>query len=235
MEKMNLLIRKLEKNKTSGINDLITLTESPIEKIFLLCILNFVEESIKNEFISRIGINGYSYINNAKPENDYHDNSVVGLKLISVGTGVSVNYPNGIPMADGSFSKTSNNPLRRKATIQRSESSNHFSYIQELLFFPQYQVQVNKRDFRIDFAFLLYESINHESKLMKKLAVECDGYNYHSSHTHFKRDRERARLLQKDDWTIIRYSGSDINVEFFNNYEKEIVEIFDQMGFGVFN
>lgn len=235
MDKVNTLITDLERLSKSSRNDLLSLAESPIEKIFLLYVLNFIENAIMDEFYSRISISGYSYIKNVDFESQFMGDKAIGLQLTSAGTGARVNYPNGIPMSDGTFKEVSNNSLRRKVSTIDSDKNDNFSYIQHLSFYPQYEVQLKEKNYRLDFAFLIYESIEHKSTLVKKIGVECDGYDYHSSPSQFKRDRERGRLLQNNDWTIIRYSGSDINQRLFKNYKKEIEEIFDMMGFGVFN
>lgn len=235
MDKVKILTKNLVQTQNKGRENLLSLTESPIEKIFLLYVLNFIENAAAHEFYSKIHINGYSFIDNSEPENQFSGDKAIGLEIISCGTGVKVYYPNGIPLSDGRFINIEKNYFRREKSLIYAEDNAHFSYIQSLLFYPQYQVQIGQTNYRLDFAFLLHESINHESTLVKKVGIECDGYDYHSSPKQFKRDRERGRQLQKNDWTIIRYSGSDINMRLYQNYKEEIEEIFDLMGFGISN
>lgn len=61
---------------------------------------------------------------------------------------------------------------------------------------PQYVVG----GFRLDIAFPDY-----------KLAIECDGQEYHSSNEARFRDTERDQVLRREGWTTIRFSGSQIH------------------------
>lgn len=44
----------------------------------------------------------------------------------------------------------------------------------------------------------------------KKIAIELDGYEYHSSKEQFTADRKRQRELERQGWRFIRFSGSEI-------------------------
>jgi len=64
----------------------------------------------------------------------------------------------------------------------------------------EYPAQVPGRKFRIDIAFV-----------EKRLAVECDGWQYHSKFLEdFKRDRRRQNLLVTHGWRILRFTAEDI-------------------------
>jgi len=52
---------------------------------------------------------------------------------------------------------------------------------------------------RLDFAFP-----------EKKLAVECDGYRYHSSPAQKEHDRKRDAFLRENGWRVIRFSAQEI-------------------------
>lgn len=43
-----------------------------------------------------------------------------------------------------------------------------------------------------------------------KIIVECDGFQYHSDKKSFTQDRIRDRVLQKQGFQVLRYSGSEI-------------------------
>lgn len=43
-----------------------------------------------------------------------------------------------------------------------------------------------------------------------KLVVECDGFKYHKDKESFTKDRVRDRLLQKEGYQVLRFSGSEI-------------------------
>lgn len=45
----------------------------------------------------------------------------------------------------------------------------------------------------------------------RRIAIECDGYEYHHTRDQIARDRKRERILQAKGWTVIRFSGSEIH------------------------
>ena len=234
MKGVNTLKKRLEVQRKKVLDDLLAMTESPIEEMFLLYLLNFLEKSIYEQSdFNELSISGYSYISVDPVVHAMNERTKVGINVINAGTGFSIEYPKGVPMSDGTFVELTTNHIKRSKSLQESSSSNCFSFIQDLHIYPQYEVDVCEKSFRLDFALLLYESINHEMKLVKKMGIECDGYDYHASPEQFNRDRKRARLLQQDDWIIVRYSGSEINQMQGDNYDKEIFRLFDMLGFGI--
>ncbi|MBS7531101.1 DUF559 domain-containing protein [Hazenella sp. IB182353] len=60
------------------------------------------------------------------------------------------------------------------------------------------QVKVDK--YRIDIAIPKY-----------KIAIECDGKAFHSSHYDKKRDRYKDEILRAHGWTVLRFTGTTIN------------------------
>lgn len=65
----------------------------------------------------------------------------------------------------------------------------------------EYPAQVPGRKFRIDIAF--------KNEL---LAVECDGWCFHSKFLEdFKRDRRRQNLLVTHGWRVLRFTAADIH------------------------
>jgi len=88
----------------------------------------------------------------------------------------------------------------------------------------------------LDFAFLLNEGNNEGVETRKKVAIECDGYDFHSTPQQFNKDRERQRLLSSNDWIVLNYSGSQINGGKID-FREEFNRIFSILGFsghGVF-
>ena len=43
-----------------------------------------------------------------------------------------------------------------------------------------------------------------------KIAIYCDGYEYHSGRDSFQKDRQQSRELQLQGWSVLRFSGSEI-------------------------
>ena len=54
--------------------------------------------------------------------------------------------------------------------------------------------------YRLDFALLRY-----------KIAIECDGKQWHSSPKQKAHDRKRDAYLRSRGWKVLRFSGSSIN------------------------
>ena len=52
--------------------------------------------------------------------------------------------------------------------------------------------------------------INDELKKEVKIAIECDGHDFHSSKEQIRKDSMRTRKLMSQGWRVIRYSGSEI-------------------------
>lgn len=107
-----------------------------------------------------------------------------------------------------------------KCTINRSEgislnSSDNRLIFRDIEVRPQYYETVGQNLYRIDIAFILNRRDwynNNEIIETKKIAIECDGYDYHSSPDQKREDDIRARKLKRVGWKeILRYSGSEIN------------------------
>jgi hypothetical protein len=66
----------------------------------------------------------------------------------------------------------------------------------------QHPVSVNGERFRLDFAYP-----------DEMVAIEYDGWDWHSSRTAFDRDRRRDRLLQLAGWTVLRVTSRTPDAE----------------------
>jgi len=62
-----------------------------------------------------------------------------------------------------------------------------------------YQHEVLGGKYRLDFAYL-----------PAQIAIELDGYEWHSTREQFTRDRQRQRELERYGWRFIRFSGQEI-------------------------
>jgi very-short-patch-repair endonuclease len=70
---------------------------------------------------------------------------------------------------------------------------------------PQVPVTFGDKRYRLDFAI-------RDREFDWKIAIECDGHNFHErTPEQAQRDRERDRLLQIDGWTVLRFTGTEIN------------------------
>ncbi|WP_088032758.1 endonuclease domain-containing protein [Evansella clarkii] len=62
------------------------------------------------------------------------------------------------------------------------------------------RTQIPAGPYRIDIAFPAY-----------KLAIECDGKQYHSGAANKARDRRKDTYLRRNGWQVLRFSGRKIN------------------------
>lgn len=61
---------------------------------------------------------------------------------------------------------------------------------------PQHRVSVDGRTFRLDFAYVA-----------ERVAIECDGFDYHRTRGVFDDDRRRDNLLRVAGWTVLRFTS----------------------------
>lgn len=83
----------------------------------------------------------------------------------------------------------------------------------EIEFYPQHEVLINNKKYRLDIAIFLITKYyqTDEIYITKKIAIECDGYDYHKQPKKFKEDKIRERALKANGWKeVLRYSGSEI-------------------------
>lgn len=95
---------------------------------------------------------------------------------------------------------------------------------------PQYLVKIDNIEYRLDIAIILNrKTFNGKIMESKKVALECDGYDYHSSPEQKRNDDIRTRKLKKSGWKeVLRYSGRELynlNKHEVDSLFKEIVEV----------
>lgn len=90
---------------------------------------------------------------------------------------------------------------------------------------PQYEVKLSE-SYRLDFALLAFHY--EYNKLVKetKVAIECDGFEYHSTKKNLTKDNKKHRTLQLNNWKTYRMSGSEI---FGIDSNKKIADIINDM------
>ena len=65
----------------------------------------------------------------------------------------------------------------------------------------------------------------------KKIALECDGEEFHSRPEDVMNDMSRQSVLERNGWRFIRLRGS----EFFRNEEKAMERVYRELaGFGIY-
>ena len=54
-----------------------------------------------------------------------------------------------------------------------------------------------------------------------RIAIYCDGYEYHWERDPFQKDRQQARALQLQGWLVLRFAGSEI----LNNTDAVVLTV----------
>ncbi|WP_405326243.1 hypothetical protein [Leeuwenhoekiella sp. LLG6367-2.1] len=76
---------------------------------------------------------------------------------------------------------------------------------------PQLEEYSDDNKYSIDIAIKL-RTFQNDGTFIKenKVAIECDGHDFHSNKIQIEKDNKRARSLRNKDWCVLRYSGSEI-------------------------
>lgn len=86
----------------------------------------------------------------------------------------------------------------------------------DLNFQTQYEVEANGKKYRADFlvtgeTLTFTEDGYPDNEVISEIIVECDGFAYHSSKEQIERDNRRDRNLKSAGYTVLHFSGSEIN------------------------
>jgi very-short-patch-repair endonuclease len=221
------------------IDEVLSMCESEIEKLMLLHLYRYFQtfymqvggmklfnkysplipfkeyEDIEDEII--LGDPDVSTFENLKLEKrvrkyNYRDESYHFLK--NIGFKVANSFFEGL-----SLDSKSNSPLIDELV------SREFEVI------PQYPVSVDGIEYRLDIAIILNrKTVDGKVIESKKVALECDGYDYHSSPMQKRNDDIRTRKLKKSGWKeVLRYSGKELHslksIKEVHSLFEEIIEI----------
>lgn len=218
----------------TGIQNVIEICESPIEQIFLLNFLKF--STCLNEGDDPT-FNNLTFISTTIDPKDADNQSNLGNNSCSDSVPRTHEKLIGFQLV-GEWETWDWSDLENGTA---KEIRKYFEV------FPQYEIDINGNNFRIDIAIIMKRmhfteggwmdeafrrSENLHAKLLskRKIAIECDGHEFHSSKEQKARDNKRSRLLQSDGWRVLRYSGSEINsfekVKQFNKIMSEIMDVF---------
>lgn len=172
---------KREKNFETNLDYLLSLCESDIEKQFLLQIIFHLESHTASALESVSLYNSVTFLDDV-----HNDNYIAGIEF-DYGQEHNKTEILTIPLA-----------------------SNYYIVIRV---YPQFKVIVNNIAYRLDFAFYVERWHIKDDTLYetRKIAIECDGYDYHKNPDKFKQDKIRERALKSVGWKdVLRYSGSEI-------------------------
>jgi very-short-patch-repair endonuclease len=89
---------------------------------------------------------------------------------------------------------------------------------------PQTELNIQGKKYILDFGVIVTNLYNPDSKELK-IAIECDGHEYHSTKESIRNDNFRMRQIATEGWQFMRYSGSEINSFSTTNFQNEIAKI----------
>jgi very-short-patch-repair endonuclease len=183
-------ISKIHDNTSNYIKEYLKLCETEIEKIFLVNLFQYF-------FEEKFSLKTYHYeyynpefieFDDFHPYFEYENEHTFDCNLA------------GVVMTE------------RKEKITHTIKSEWEKEItlKKYTFIPQYKLVIADNNYRLDFALIYEIFINDELKKEVKIAIECDGHDFHSSKEQIRKDSMRTRKLMSQGWRVIRYSGSEI-------------------------
>jgi very-short-patch-repair endonuclease len=216
--KIKNLHSKIQQDLLSDFNfkmgEVLSFCESPIEQIFILHLYNyFLNDNRDVDWIKTFTVD---FIEDTIFLQDYDDETD------------KLNLKNQIKKYN--YRETNSCYLKYVGfKVSNTFSNRNFNgklTFQEFEIRPQYTSYIEGTKYRIDIAILL--NIKDDDKIIekRKIAIECDGYDYHSTPSQKKNDDIRSRKLKSNGWReVFRYSGSelfDLNDEKIHLVIKEI-------------
>ena len=234
-------IRKIKKNIIDNhinnfefkMNEVLSMCESPIEKLMILQLFNFFQNyniKIKDTEFSK-----FTEIDFIAEEICLWDFDEPLSEFKKKVLEDKINKFEYRKNNYGMFNKY----VGFKCTINISEPINisendNGVYFRDIEIYPQFYQFYPESYNRIDVAFILKKRDwynNNNIVEERKIAIECDGYDYHSSPKQKMEDDVRARKLKRAGWKeVLRYSGTEIynindNLERVNLNFEEIMDI----------
>ncbi len=195
------------------LDEVLTFCESPIEKLFILQFIDFFyTKKFGDEFTPYVGLvmlKKYHDSGSIQDPNIYNRENYryTGLEEYEIYNGFEINLRTLIGSKPNSWYGQLG-PLSKNKTVIDWETTTQ----RKIKFYPQHEVTVNNKKYRIDLAVILIEENYITNEIKKsKLALEFDGYDYHKQPEKFKEDKIRERALKRNSWKeVLRYSGSEI-------------------------
>jgi very-short-patch-repair endonuclease len=211
-------ISKIHDITSKYINKYLDLCETEIEKIFLVNLFQyFFEEKFS------LKTNHYEYADSEfipfddfYPYFEYEDDYSFA------------NHLAGVVMTEKS--EIVRHKLTLKNTKHQSEEDDIFvserkeiKALKKYTFIPQYTLMVEEKNYRLDFALLYEKTLNNELIKEVKIAIECDGHDFHSTKEQIRKDSLRTRKLMSHGWKVIRYTGSEIYQKANKSEIREVI------------
>lgn len=189
------ILKKYANEFEVKLDEVLTFCESPIEKLFILQFIDFFYTKKFGDFLTPY--RGLVMLRKYHDHGSIQDPYIYNRENYRYIGGVDYEIYNGFKI-----NLTTLNIANNKGPI----------YQRELKFYPQHEVTINNKKYRIDLAVILIQKNYNIDEIKKsKLALEFDGYDYHKQPEKFKEDKIRERALKRNGWKeVLRYSGSEI-------------------------
>ena len=215
LEKLiNKTVSKITESYESKISEVLSNCDSPIEKVFLIMLLNKALTLDSDEF-----------------EFGAEDHRPWGLTLLDSEKITEIirkkfDFPHD---AYGAWRyRYSSFRITLPFMLESSEEKERTQIEKALVITPQYTLFDEGAVYFIDIGVTIESRYDAEPILIedKKIAIECDGHEYHSSKDQITRDNMRARKLTKAGWSVLRFSGSEIYADSQNELKGLMDEVF---------
>lgn len=196
-------------------NEVLSICDSEIEKLMILQLFNYFQNYGK-EKCDHLSI--FSTINFIDEEIAFWDlnDQMTELEVIRLKDKVKkLNYrlKNGMYYKNIGFKVSENwsEPMFVDDVVNHPDLTVGGPITREFIVYPQYEVKVNGKDYKLDIAIILNRIQNEKIIDTRKIALECDGYDYHGSPQQKRDDDIRTRKLKVAGWKdVFRYSGTEI-------------------------
>lgn len=209
-------------------NDILSLCESEIEKLLLLHLYNYFKNYMDEELDWLNEYIGLEFISDEIFLQDYDKEDRVMLEKM-------IKKKNYRKTSSSFYQKYIGFKVKRSMGesffIEGKREGIHRGLFPEFAVYPQYNANIDGDRFRLDFAVVL-NRMDGNNKVIdsRKIALECDGYDYHSSPEQKKNDDIRTRKLKRNGWKeVLRYSGKELfglkNQNEIHSIFKEIIAI----------
>jgi very-short-patch-repair endonuclease len=211
-------ISKIHDITSKYINKYLDLCETEIEKIFLVNLFQYF-------FEEKFSLKTYHY--------EYADSEFIPFDDFYPYFEYDDDYPFANHLAGVVMTEKSEivrQVLTLKNTIHQSEEYDIFVSEQKEIkalikytFIPQYTLMVEEKNYRLDFALFYEKTLNNELIKEVKIAIECDGHDFHSTKEQIRKDSLRTRKLMSHGWKVIRYTGSEIYQKANRSEIREVI------------
>ena len=206
-----ILLKKIkshiEKDFDFQMNDLLSICDSEIEKLLLIHFFRYLQVKKLDEMEL---LNEFSVPQFILDDQEPHYYKLIGLIEDSERIFNEVNQKK-YRFADDSFQKYIGFQVKGNSFDNNEFDGEYHTTRQEICIYPQFFHWINEKLHKIDIAVVLNRWKDNKIVETRKIALECDGYDYHSSPEQKKNDDIRARRLKLNGWKeVFRYSGKEI-------------------------